>query len=236
MNSEELKVLFDQQAAGYNKQWARTAPINNALYFLLESVFADLPSDARILCVGVGTGKELIHLANKFPGWSFTAVEPSGAMLDVCRHQTEEAGISSRCSFHEGYLDSLPAGEAYDGATCFWVSQFILDKEARSAFFQQIANRLKPGGILASSDLAAEIETEGFEALFRVWFKMMSASDATPEWINRMKAAYEKDVAILPPSAIASIIEAGGFETPVEFFKAGLIHAWFARCASDNSV
>jgi signal transduction histidine kinase len=31
------------------------------------------------------------------------------------------------------------------------------------------------------------------------------------------------------PLVIASIIEAGGFETPVQFFQAGLIHAWFSR-------
>lgn len=205
--------------------------INNALYFLLESIFAELPSDARILCVGVGTGKELIHLAHKFPGWRFTAVEPSGAMLDVCRHQAEEAGISARCDFYEGYLDSLPTGKVHDGATCFLVSQFILENTARSAFFQQIANRLKPGGILASSDLSAEIGAESFEALFRVWFNMMSTADASPEWMGKMKAAYEKDVAILLPSAVAAIIKSGGFETPVQFFQAGLIHAWFAKCA-----
>lgn len=57
MNNDELKVLFDQQAAGYDKQWTKTASINNALYFLLESVFAELPSDARVLCVALERGK-----------------------------------------------------------------------------------------------------------------------------------------------------------------------------------
>jgi len=76
MNNDEIKAVFEQQAAGYDKQWTRMAPINNGLYFLLESVFAELPSEARILCVGVGTGKELIHLANRFPKWRFTAVQP----------------------------------------------------------------------------------------------------------------------------------------------------------------
>ena len=40
MNDNELKALFDQMAPGYDKQWERTAPINQCLYFLLESVFA----------------------------------------------------------------------------------------------------------------------------------------------------------------------------------------------------
>ncbi|MBX3650659.1 MAG: class I SAM-dependent methyltransferase [Burkholderiales bacterium] len=146
MHRDELKSLFDQQAAGYDRQWAKMAPIREALYYLLESVFAALPADARLLCVGVGTGTELAHLAAKFPGWRFTAVEPSGAMLDVCRQRAEAGGFATRCTFHEGYLESLPADGLHDAATCFLVSQFFLDPEVRTEFFRAIAARLMPDG------------------------------------------------------------------------------------------
>lgn len=232
MNNDELKAVFDRQAASYDTQWTRLAPINNGLYFLLESVFAGLPANARILCVGVGTGKELIHLAARFPGWRFTAVEPSGAMLDVCRRRVDEEGMSDRCSFHEGYLDSLPVGEMHDAATCFLVSQFILDRAARSDFFRQIADRLRPDGILASSDLSFDVDSDNYEALLGVWQQVMAASNVSPEGFRRMKAMYAKDVAVLPPATVASIIQAGGFEPPVPFFRAGLIHAWFAKRAA----
>lgn len=236
MRSEELKTAFDQQASGYDKQWAKMAPIRDGLHFLLGSVFADLPVDARILCVGVGTGTELAHLAQKFPRWNFTAVEPSGAMLDVCRHRAEEGGFASRCYFHEGYLDSLPIEDAHDAATCFLVSQFILEPEARSGFFRGIANRLQPGGILASSDLASEVGSYDYEALLNAWLNMMAAGGVPPEGLERMRAAYGKDVAILPAATVASIIESGGFETPVQFFQAGLIHAWFSKRASSKAA
>ncbi len=232
MNNDELKAVFDQQASSYDKQWTRLAPINDGLYFLLEALFAELPSDARVLCVGVGTGKELIYLARKFPGWCFTAVEPSGAMLAVCRAAAEREGIASRCDFHEGYLESLPVEASYDAATCFLVSQFILDKDARSQFFQQIANRLKPGGILANSDLSSETASADYVALVDLWQWVMSTGGATPEGLERMKAAYAKDVALLPPTAVAAIIESGGFDRPVQFYQAGLIHAWFAKRAA----
>lgn len=81
MTQDEIKALFDQQAATYDTQWAKTAPIRNSLHLLLSSMFAELPEDAKILCVGVGTGDELIYLATRNPGWTFTAVEPSGGML-----------------------------------------------------------------------------------------------------------------------------------------------------------
>lgn len=229
MNKEELKSVFDQQASNYDQQWARMAAINNGLYFLLESVFSELPPEARILCVGVGTGKELIHLAKRNPGWRFTAVEPSGAMLDVCRQRATEERLDSRCYFHEGYLDSLPAMELHDAATCFLVSQFMLDKETRSGFFRQIASQLQPGGLLANSDLSSGTDSDNGDALLKVWWKVMATSNLSPEGLNRMKAAYAKDVAVLPSAEVKSIIKSGGFAAPVQFFQSGLIHAWFAR-------
>lgn len=232
MQPEELKKIFDQQAAGYDTQWARMAPINNGLYFLLESVFAELPDDARILCVGAGTGKELIHLARTFPRWHFTAIEPSAAMLNICRDRVEEAGFTSRCHFHEGYLDSLDLNEMHDGATCFLVSQFILDKKSRVELFREIGGRLKPEGILASADLSSEWGSDDYEALLGVWLNMMAVAGIPAEGQNRMRDAYAKDVAILPSATVATIIKSAGFESPVQFFQAGLIHAWFAKSAS----
>jgi tRNA (cmo5U34)-methyltransferase len=235
MNSDELKATFDQQASSYDKQWAKVAPIRDALHFLLESVFADLPADARVLCVGVGTGAELAHLAGKFPRWTFTTVEPSGAMLDLCRQRAETQGFVSRCHFHAGYVDSLPGRDLHDAATSLLVSQFILERKARTDFFRSIADRLKPGGLLASSDLSSEVGSKQHESLVHAWMSMMAAADIPPEARERMRAAWKKDVAILPSSQVASIIESAGFEAPVPFFQAGLIHAWFAKRAQGSA-
>lgn len=236
MHQDEIKAIFDQQAASYDTRWAKTAPINNCLYLLLASLFIGLPADARILCVGAGTGAELAYLAQKNPAWRFTAVEPSGPMLDVCRQRAEENGFASRCHFHEGYLDSLSATGLHDAATCFLVSQFILDRQARSEFFREISRKLKPEGILASSDLASDVESSEYEVLLRAWMNMMAASDISPEGIERMRKAYANDVGVLPPSSVASIIESGGFDSPVQFFQAGLIHAWLSKRTPNNAA
>ncbi|MDH4571428.1 class I SAM-dependent methyltransferase [Salinicola endophyticus] len=231
MNQDEIKALFDQQAASYDQQWAKTSPIRNCLHLLLGSLFADLPAEARILCVGVGTGDELFYLASQHPGWRFTAVEPSGRMLDVCRERAEKEGVTSRCTFHEGYLESLPTAELHDAATCLLVSQFITNLDERSGFFRGIAAKLNSGGILASADLASDIASPEYDVLLHAWMNMMSAADVSEEMMARMRHAYAHDVGVLPPARIASIIEAGGFELPVPFFQAGLIHAWLSRRA-----
>jgi tRNA (cmo5U34)-methyltransferase len=229
MHSDEIKSIFDQQAASYDQRWAKTSPIRDALHLLLEAVFAGHPANARILCIGAGTGEEIVYLAKRFPQWTFTAVEPSGPMLDVCRNKAEKAGFSSRCDFHEGYLESLPDQGTFDAATCFLVSQFILDQEARAEFFRSIAARLRPGGILASSDLASDTASPEYEALLETWLNMLLAAAVPAAGLEQMRAAYSKDVGVLPPAQVACIIRSGGFDEPVLFYQAGLIHAWFSK-------
>ncbi len=229
MNQDQIKSIFDQQAAGYDTQWAKTAPIKDCLHFLLDSMLVELPADARVLCVGVGTGVEMAYLAQRHPTWHFTAVEPSGPMLAVCRERAATQGFVDRCYFHEGYLDSLPDLRLHDAATCILVSQFILDNNARSDFFRSISRRLKAGGLLASADLASDVQSLEYEVLLRAWLGMMSTAEISPENIERMRKAYAHDVGVLAPKKVESIIEAGGFQRPVLFFQAGLIHAWCAK-------
>ena len=93
MQKEEITAIFNKQASSYEQQWSKMASINDALYLLTSTVLSELPLKANILCVGAGTGAEILYLAQKFPEWHFTAVEPSTAMLDVFRRRAEEHGI-----------------------------------------------------------------------------------------------------------------------------------------------
>ena len=224
--------LFDQKmASGYDERNAVWAPEAEALHSLMRVVLAPLPAQARILCVGVGTGADILALAPTFPDWRFTAVEPAPAMLDVCRARLKANGLSARCDFHAGFLDTLAPCEPFDGATCLLVSQFILQPQERSQFFGQIARRLRPQGILVHADLAFDLASPAFEKLFPVWVRKMTGGQASPEIARNMRAAYSSHVAVLPPGEVESIVAAGGFETPVPFFRNLLIQAWFSQCA-----
>ncbi len=232
VQKEKISAIFDQQASSYDQKWSKLAPINSALHLLTGAVLSELPGNAKILCVGAGTGAEIIYLAEKFPGWHFTAVEPSRAMLDVLCRRAEEYGFSARCTVHAGYLDSLSSNELFDAATAFLVSQFILESHARAEFFQGIADRLRPEGILVSSDLAGDLASADGGELLEVWARMMNGSGISPDEIEKMREAYTRDVAVVPPSSVRQIISQGGFASPVPFFQAGLIHACYARRAS----
>jgi tRNA (cmo5U34)-methyltransferase len=230
MEREELQQVFDQKcASGYDQQWSKMAPLRDALHLLIGAILSELRTDARILCVGAGTGPELLYLAERFPGWRFVAIEPSPPMLDVCRRKAEECGIATRCEFHEGYLESLPPSEAFDAATSLLVSQFILDSDVRSGFFRGIADRLRVGGFLVNSDLSSDANPAAYHSLRDVWFRVMKDGYITPEAIEKMRTAYGRDVAVLTPEEVAGIISAGGFAPPIQFLQTGLIRAWYAR-------
>jgi tRNA (cmo5U34)-methyltransferase len=72
--------------------------------------------------------------------------EAQAAFYEICCKKVDEAGIASRCEFHEGYLDSLPRTEPFDAATSILVSQFLTGPNQRRDFFHQISRRLRPGG------------------------------------------------------------------------------------------
>lgn len=229
MQQDELDTLFDRQAAGYDTRWMRMAPIRDSLLFLMETVFADLPEDARVLCVGAGTGAEIAHLARRFPRWTFVALDPSTQMIATCRERAEREGFVERCTFHAGLVDTLPDAAAFDGATCLLVSQFLLDPAVRTAFFAAIARRLHAGGTLAWADLAWDTEAADYPAMLRLWMETMSGAGLDDDALDQIRANYARDVAILPPDRVAALAEAGGFLPPLRFHQAGMIHGWCAR-------
>ncbi|MBX3726801.1 MAG: class I SAM-dependent methyltransferase [Xanthomonadales bacterium] len=232
MDRKQLESTFDGQAATYDQQWSKLASFRDGMHLLLTVVFSELPDDARMLCVGTGTGAEIHALAERFPGWRFVAVEPSAGMVAAARQRAQAHGYAARCIFHTGYLDTLPDSGAFDCASALMVSQFILDRTERTGFFADIARRLRPDGILASADLAADVRAPGYSELLAVWMRTLAAADLSPERMAQMREAYDRDVAILPPQDLEALIASAGFEPPTRFFQAGLIHAFYARRAA----
>jgi tRNA (cmo5U34)-methyltransferase len=233
MKNQDPPIVFDKErAASYERSTAVLDPMREAFHSLINVILSELPTDARILCGGVGTGLGLIDLAQAFPRWQFTAVEPATPMLDICRRRVEESGITSRCTFHEGYLDSLPVLDSFDAATCLLVSHFLLQKEERRNFFNQIALRLRPQGYLISSDIASDRSTAAYQSLLEVWIRMIKSLKLSNEHLEELRAAYGRDVAVLPPQEVESIIASSNFDTPALFFQRLIIHDWYSRRTS----
>ncbi|HVK93778.1 MAG TPA: class I SAM-dependent methyltransferase [Noviherbaspirillum sp.] len=225
MENKETNLFFNQhQASSYDERWINLAPLKEALHLCLKALFSELPADSRVLCVGAGTGAELISLAQAYPEWNFTVVEPSLDMMNICRQRAESHGIAPRCSFHQGYVNTLPGTDLFNAATSILVSHFIVDTQERMAFFSEIAKRLRPGGYLINADLASDMSSPEYKSLIDAWIVLHQYAGITlnVDYLGR-------DVALLPTKDIQSILVSSGLSNPVLFYQNLLIHAWYSR-------
>lgn len=232
MSEQTDEPLFDEsRAKHYEDRFAKLAPLRHALQLVANVSLSNLPEDARVLLVGAGTGAELVPLAELHPGWRFVAVDPAPAMLAQARAHAERVGIHDRVTFHEGYLDSLPAQAPFDAATSILVSQFVVEPEARRSFFGEIASRLKPQAPLVSADLAGEVGAPEFEAVYDVWKDALRYTGFDEDAVAGYRKIFGDKVAVVHPDEVSRTIEAGGFTRPTLLFQGILMHAWRATRA-----
>lgn len=226
--------MFDQAAAdAYDDRFAKLAVFRDALQLVTRLALNELPADARLLIVGAGTGLELLYLADAFPGWRFTAVEPSGPMLQRCKARAEASGFWDRCTFHHGTTDTLADQGPFDGATALLVSQFVVDRGARTDFFEQIAKRLRPNAPLVSADLSRPVE--GAE-LTELWRRAWIHNDTTAENVERMLQSIDQHVAVSPAELVERILSDAGFDSPTRCFQTLWIHGWLSRRSAESSA
>lgn len=223
----ETAALFEDVAAAESRDvlWAPLAPLTQALHIVMAAALAPLPPDAHVLLVGVGTGPELLALAERYPGWRFTALDPAAAMLTICRRRAEAAEILDRCTFHQGVVSSLPEGQTFDAATAVTVSHFFLDPSARIQFFTDIALRLKPGGLFINADLATAPEPMQQDALLRMWTELMQGR-LPVDIAQRVLGSLGDKVALEPTATVGGLIRRAGFTPAVRIFQTLLLNAW----------
>lgn len=140
------------RAAHYDTQASVSLAGAQAAYELGVSALTALldgQDSASLLFVGVGTGAELVPYTRfNVPGWRFTGVDPSEAMLAVARNRLEAEGLLSRTHLHVGELRTLPAGPLFDGAQMMGVLHHVEGDEARLELLREVTRRLKPGAPL----------------------------------------------------------------------------------------
>lgn len=227
---EQTPIVFDkEQAKSYDERFAKLNPMRNGVHLAMHMGLMGLPDNAQILCVGAGTGAELLYLGDAFPNWQFTLVDPAAAMLQVCRERAQANGLSERCTFHEGYLDTLVTDTKYDAATSLLVSHFILDRDVRVNFFRKIARHLVSGGLLVSADIASPEPIDGPSSLLDLWLQAMQYSGMSEEKLGTYREKLATGVSILTPAEIATIHSEAGFTSSRLISHTLLMHAWLAQ-------
>lgn len=219
-----------EMSKSYDERNRKLAPISENMHFLIRLVLKELPTQARILCIGVGTGAEILSLADAHPEWTFVGVDPSESMLEVCRDRLKAAGFLSRCELIHGFVQDLPIGEQYDAAVSVLVSHFV-KREERQEFFRQIVNRVLKGGYFVNTEISVDLDAAEFPSLLKNWEQVQTMMGATPESLAALPKQMREVLSILPPSEVAQVMRQSGVAMPIRFYQAFLISGWYGKKA-----
>lgn len=223
-----MTSFFDKvMADSYDERNSRLSPISENLHFLIRLVLNELPTQARILAVGVGTGAEILSLAKANAAWSFLGVDPSAEMLAVCRNRLEQASVLDRCELIHGYVADAPQVAEFDAAVSVLVAHFI-KRADRSVFYRQIHDRLKPGGRFVSAEISADLDEGAFPAMLRDWIRIQTLMGATPESLQKLPDVMRNTLGVVSPADTEVMWKEAGFELPLQFFQAFMIRGWHA--------
>src|SRR4051812_34922259 len=108
--SKSLHAFDDPAVADtYADRAARFVPAYRDIHRMATVLIDErAPHDAKVLVLGAGGGLETKAFAEAHPGWSFDAVDPAAAMLDLA---VQTLGPdASRVRMHHGYVDDAPPG------------------------------------------------------------------------------------------------------------------------------
>lgn len=223
------KDFFTKEIAqAYDAINSRLAPIADNMHFLIRLTLHDLPLNAKVLCVGVGTGAEILSLAKAFPQFRFVGVEPSDSMLQVCQERVTSSGIGSRCQLIHGYVQEVPPGETFDAALAVLVGHFIKHEE-RVGFYQSMVSRLKMGGALINTEISYDLNGAEFPTTLKHWEQVQTLMGATPESLAKLPQTLREVLTVLPPTVVEDSLRRSGISTPVRFFQAFMISGWYGK-------
>jgi tRNA (cmo5U34)-methyltransferase len=180
---------------------------------------------ASLLYVGLGTGAELMPYTRfDVPGWRFTGVEPSDAMLAVARKRLEAEGLLSRTHLHVGELHTLPPGPPFDGAQMMGVLHHVEGEEARLSLLREVTRRLKPGAPLV---LGCRVGKD--PELANVELRRWRAYGISPDELERRRQGLATIRPIESDAALFAMFAQTGLVAPRPLFVSLQFKVFLAR-------
>lgn len=217
---------FTEMAKSYDEKNRQLAPISDNMHFLIRLILKKAPIKARVLCVGVGTGAEILSLSKTFPEWSFVGVDPSRGMLEVCRERLAATGVLDRCELIHGYATDVPSGENFDVAMSVFVAHFV-KREERLSFYNEMSGRLHPGGYLINTEISFDLNSQTFPSMLKNWEEIQLLMGATSESIANLEKTMREMLAVISPMDTENLLRQAGIKQPVQFFQAFMICGWY---------
>ena len=219
-----------ERAAAYDERIGKILPGYDVLHRMVDVILsAELPEEASLLIVGAGTGHELVLLAQKHPGWRFTAVEPAAPMIAIAKEKLAMAGTSDHVAWHASTMNDFAGEEHFDAATLMMVLHLV-PEENQYTLVTDLSDRLNPGSPLVLADIFGDPTTTRYkkaDALTKAW---AVASGLDQKWIDDVfPPAPRADFHAFTEERLKGWLKEAGFIDVQRFYQAFRVGAWIAR-------
>ncbi len=203
-----------QVVAGYDQHIRKLIPGYELIHLQVHALLkSHLEAEAEVVVVGCGTGYELQYLAEQFPQWRFTAIDPALNMLKQAEQHIQSLALQDKITFVHGDTSVLQhMRHQFDAAVTILVSHFVAH-EFKHQFFQDIAHSLKSTGICLSYDLTAL----QYPAQANVLKNLALATGLAEAQANAMLERLEQDFYLIDPQQLKQLYSDVGFEVVEQF-------------------
>lgn len=190
---------------------------------------AACPQAHNLLIVGPAWGEELPLWNQAYPEARFTLVEPSAAMAARCLKQLEVLSLTGRSQLMPCRLEhsELPQGQ-FDLVVAQLVLH-LLQADAQVAMAEQLANLVRPGGLLLLSGASSHGHPQLNALLLATWWERLRLVGIDEALIERFAAARGREVFAVDPQALAPPLRAAGCTEPWPLFQGAHVSLWCSR-------
>jgi len=188
---ENIAVEFNEFSKNYTKDMIGCVPHYLELISNFVKHFPVNFSPYSILDLGCGNGNITAQLIPHFPNASFTLVDASSEMIELCREQFKNYDIIYSNMY---FNDFIFKPESYD----LIVAGFSLhhcDYNEKRSVFKDIFSSLKEGGIFSYSDLMITITNPDHPVLLEEWHHFVDSNFPDGEkwsWVMEHYKAFDK--------------------------------------------
>jgi tRNA (cmo5U34)-methyltransferase len=227
---DATKHFDDKHANAYESKIRRIVPGYEVMHDLsLNLLLSHLPSHAKILISGAGTGQEVLSYSLVNPTWQITGVDPTEKMLSVAIERVNEKGLNDNIDLKQGRVKDLPPVTCFDAATSILVMQFIPDDGSKKEYLTEISTRLKSGAKFIIIDLVGDRTTHEFNMFLSTWEARQLLMGEDKKEVKKDFEHVKRDLQFITEARMNDLLQETEFREIHKFFQSYLFSGWVAE-------